>query len=501
MDKLAKTIAVPRDYRAERIPTFPALERTGVLSFTDTNTVTVPSESSLAALVCRDPAYPVWVTSRPSPSSYSFYSVLTGTGDDFVAPANSHTPIPLGALSNFYTNSGSSFTALDYSMPVIKYRENEYFYNTTGFGGIQFTFNSAPGSVTVTLAFETLNSVNNLSVIVYTLASVVVVNGAGLIFTLPTDCMAFRMTSLSMVCTSATVCTCSAYGVTTQTTSIAVPLSVPTGTAASVLFPLSKPVEAVSTTVPWKAVRSTAVGALFSNVTAVLNKEGTVKAARLSTEVLCPLSYLSYDTAINKVYPKDRYFGAMENGLYTFTLPDLGSEIYRDTLNMGSLSVIPTWVAVPSPPGTFDLDKLSYANIISFTDIGTADTTLAVTVDRHIEFRSSSVLFPLGYSAIQLEAYHAAQMALVQLGVFFENPLHLGLIGAAVAQAVRTVASYAYPVVRQVGQAALAAAGDKLLNMANKKLGQMSQAKMVKQPPPKQRQLVPRKKIKVQKKK
>jgi predicted DNA repair protein MutK len=88
-------------------------------------------------------------------------------------------------------------------------------------------------------------------------------------------------------------------------------------------------------------------------------------------------------------------------------------------------------------------------------------------------------------------------MALVQLGVFFENPAHLGLIGAAVATAIRAVAPYVMPAVKQVGKAALMAAGDKLLSMANNKLGQMSQqAKMVKQPQPR-RQVVVTKRVKV----
>jgi hypothetical protein len=265
-----------------------------------------------------------------------------------------------------------------------------------------------------------------------------------------------------------------------------------------VLFPITKPVEAATTIIPWKSVRTTAVGALFSNVTAVLNKEGTVKAARLNSELINPLYSGGYDAAIDRVYPKDRYFGPMENGLYTFTLPDSGSEQYRDVLEHTQNAIFPVWTGRAMNPAVFDLDKLNYFNMIVFTDIGTSDTTLAITADRHIEFRSTSVLFPLGFSTCQLETYHASQMALVQLGVFFENPAHLGLIGAAVAQAVRAVASYAYPVVRQVGQAALMAAGDKMLSMANKKLGQMNQARLVKQPSaPRPRIAMPSRRVKV----
>jgi hypothetical protein len=204
---------------------------------------------------------------------------------------------------------------------------------------------------------------------------------------------------------------------------------------------------------------------------------------------------------MDSVYPKDRYFGALENGLYTFTLPDSGAEQYRDTLQGPTRSLIaPTWAGVPATAAVFDLDKLAYANVIAFNDIGGDATTLAITVDRHIEFRSSSVLFPLGFSTLPLETYHAAQMALVQMGVFFENPTHLGMIASIVASAVRSVASYAAPIAREVGKAALTAAGDKLVNMATRRLGEMNQSKMVKNKDKQQiKTITRRKKVKVAK--
>jgi hypothetical protein len=123
----------------------------------------------------------------------------------------------------------------------------------------------------------------------------------GFSIALPAGTVGFRLTDLNInVTTSATVAS-TAYGITTETASSAVPLSAPTGAGPSVLFPICKPVEAASTTVPWKAVRSTAVGALFSNVTAVMNKEGTIKCARVSSESTSCLAYQNFDTAIDTV--------------------------------------------------------------------------------------------------------------------------------------------------------------------------------------------------------
>lgn len=481
LDGLAKTIAIPREHKAERIPTFPALERTGVLSFTDTKTITVYSEQSLEAMVCRDPAFPVWATQSLSGSS-SIYTMVTGTGDTFTVQSSDTNMIAVGPLANFYTNTGSVYAQVPYSTPILTYQGERYFYNMTNRIGFEFQFLAAPGVSGMTASMALIDSKQEITNHVITAAIWVAGTTAGYSIALPNGTVGFRLIELGISVTTSVTATSLAYGITTETTSSATPLSVPTGVGPSVLFPICKPVEAASTTVPWKAVRSTAVGALFSNVTAVMNKEGTIKCARVSSESTSCLAYRNFDTAIDTVYPKDRYFGAMENGLYTFTLPDTGSESYRDVLVNGDFNVAPIWSGAPLYVANFDLDKLAYANIIVFTDIGTADSTLAVTIDRHIEFRSSSVLFPLGYSRLQLETYHAAQMALVQLGVFFENPVHLSLISAAVASAVRSVAAYAYPVARQVGQAALMAAGDKILSLANKKLGQMSQAKMVKQP-------------------
>lgn len=483
LDRMAKTVAVPRDYKAERIPTFPALERTGVLSFTDTSTVTVPTASTLEAMVCRDPAYPVWVTEIPSDTPFSFYTMLTGTGDAIKVTQGAYSTIPIGPLSNTYSSPGSFLALRDYTMPTLKYNAEHYFYNVTGIMGVCLRFDVTPGACEAAFSVATLDSTGNVTNHVHTSAMFTSTTTVGFAINLPSQTIGFRLVSLEVASTVTATLTSAAYGLTTTIASSATALISPTDTCRRVLFPITKPVEAVSTTVPWKAVRSTAVGALFSNVTAVLNKEGTIKAARISSEILSPLSSADFNTAIDKVYPKDRYFGAMENGLYTYTLPDLGSETYRDTLDYGVQLISPVWSGVFTPGGIFDLDKLSYFNMIVFTDIGSNDSTLAVTIDRHIEFRSSSVLFPLGYSTYPLETYHAAQMALVQLGVFFENPLHMGLIGSAVSQAVRAVASYAYPVVKQVGRAAIAAAGDKILDMANKKLGQMTQAKFAKPSP------------------
>lgn len=483
LDVLAKTIATPRDYKASRIPTFPALERTGVLSFTDTQTVTVSSEGSSYAMVCRDPAYPVWHMSTPVASPFSVYTMFIGSADLVTCIANEPTDVFTPPIANIHTNTSLlTGSAGAYKMPIISYLGERYFYNATGRFAVELSFAAVPGATIATVSLVTLGYSNDLSNSVIYSPCVVTGSSAGFSIGLPTGCTAFRCVGLQIQTANLVNCNSAGFGITSDTASATAGLSAPVGVPPTVLFPITKPTEAYTTVIPWKSVRATSVGSLFSNVTAVMSKEGTVSAARVNTESISAFYTAGWRSAMNSVYPKDRYFGAMENGLYTFTLPDSGAELYRDvTVTVaGDNNMFPIWAHYQCPCGNFDLDKLAYANIIIFDDIGTVDTTLAVTVDRHIEFRSSSVLFPLGFSNMQLESYHSAQMALVQLGVFFENPTHLGLIASAVSQALRTVATYAYPVAKQVGKAALAAAGDTIINMASKKFGQMSQKSMVK---------------------
>lgn len=483
LDVLAKTVAVPREHKALRVPSFPALERTGVLSFTDTNTYAVPATLKGYAMVCRNAAFPVWVTQVPSTTSFSFYTVVNDNTAVVLLTGGEYNSIGSGPIGNVWTNSLGFLSGAAYTMPLLRYENELYFYNVTGYVGIQARCLAAPGISIANIDFAFIDS--KMNVVTKEIRFDLTVSGTEMSGwgILPAGVVGFRVNAISLYVANGTNLLDFGYGVTTSTSLGVSILSNPTGVCASVLFPSVGPTEAFTTTAPWKATRATAVGALFSNVTAAQYKEGTVSAARVNSESVNVLSPSTWEASIAKVYPKDRYFGPLENGLYTFTLPDEGSEKYVDYLPMQTGALMgPNWVSgsmIQTNAAIFDLDNISYANLVVFTDIENSATILAVTVDRHIEFRSSSVLFPLGFSSVALESYHAAQMALVQMGVFFENPLHLGLITSMVANAVRSVAPYVMPAVRTVGRAALTAATDKIVEMANKKIGNMTKQKQM----------------------
>jgi hypothetical protein len=69
---LARTIAVPREFPAIRVPSYPELKRTAVLPFTRTGNVSVQT-ASVAAVAIRNPIYPVWFESTAPVNTATSY--------------------------------------------------------------------------------------------------------------------------------------------------------------------------------------------------------------------------------------------------------------------------------------------------------------------------------------------------------------------------------------------------------------------------------------------
>jgi hypothetical protein len=273
-------------------------------------------------------------------------------------------------------------------------------------------------------------------------------------------------------------------GITTATgTTYALPLTVPNGAPVRRLLPRFSPPEVEVSTLQYSATRATASSVLLSNVSQVMSKEGTVSAARMPTSVPYAFNPTLW-AGFSKVHPKDRYFGALENGLYCYTLPDTHSEEFLDSVGSS-----PTYA---DPIGIVDLRSFGYVYAIICSDLDdTAGTSLAVTLNRHLEFRTSSRLFPTNFAKYTLEQYHTAQMALAQLGCFTENPVHVAAIARMVAQAARV----AWPYVRPYAISAARLAGQAAVGYLGNKLGDMTQKAMVKPPAPQKQ-----KKVKITKK-
>lgn len=476
LDSLAKAVAIPRDHKPVRVPTFPALERTSTLAFTDTRVVPVANADATYALVTRDPAFPVWTSRVLNPLNHSFFNRVT-YADGIPAAAGASITLPPPPLEVVYTGVAvDELTAI----PLIRTEDGDFCPVWARNYGWQMDHSTAPNAGTFVCGVREMLTGGDVRLAEYRTGAAVSGNvQTGNTIPIPEDVVAYRLESAEWTPVDTVAVGTFYFGCTTTHTKVSNPLtspiSVQEGGPGTYLYPVSFPVEYTSVTTPWQSVRCNAAAALFTNVTSVMNKEGTVNAGRLTVDRVSPFAFDLWENAMSVIHPKDRYFGALENGLYTFTLPEQGSEVYRE------VQVTPAGGS--KPIAVFDMRYFQYYNAIIFSDLANsasaAPTNLALTVDRHIEFRTSSVLFPLGFSTLSLESYHVAQMALVQSGVFYENPTHLGVIANVITAGLKKVAPYVYPIIRT----GVKAGAQKVLNMAAKKLGDFAQSQMTKKQP------------------
>jgi hypothetical protein len=166
--------------------------------------------------------------------------------------------------------------------------------------------------------------------------------------------------------------------------------------------------------VPFSSTRVTSLAALFTNVTKALNKEGTVLAGRLNAKTT---NYFDFTAAsFSQLHPSEKYFYGLEEGMYTY-MP-LSSDPYDFVDHVWNQ--VP-WTGQAIPCVNLAQDAHPHAIVFADPDGG---TSLAVNVDWHLEFRNTSVLWPVGVSGITLEALHQAQLGLLSSGFFFNNVDH-----------------------------------------------------------------------------
>jgi hypothetical protein len=212
-----------------------------------------------------------------------------------------------------------------------------------------------------------------------------------------------------------------------------------TGLGVRSFVPLVYAAEFANSQLPWFSTRTTATAALFTNVTQVLNKGGTVLCGRVSPQVLSPWAVTS--SYVNNLHPAEKAFLPYETGAYTYCPPSTDMASFYDY-------TVPVSGPLTSQAPVYRLDNDSLVNHLFFSAPALTGETLAVTVDWHVEFRTSSALFPIGLSTVTLEAFHQAQISLAAAGFFFENPEHKSVL-SRVTSAVRkygpTVASAIHP--------------------------------------------------------
>lgn len=492
---IAQTVALPRDHRPIRLPTFPNLERTAVLAFTDTSTDKLDlskSDGSIEAdyLLTRDPFMPLWASTKVKGRRLFQHKYP----DTQVLNANQTLDILVPAAARW---NGTDDLASN--SPMFRHLQHgDHIY--TFFGGV-VDANTAPSLTiyVVTTAATTNNATLRVSY------SVSTINGKGEVMDtistalhplsaelvggtytfsmgvgLPYDTIAARVYNLQLHGPDPVLNPDKHFNITEVTAGFALgtvsgdPLTGLLGYVTR-LWPRSPPLEMTNSTL-FEAVRATSTACLFTNVTSVMNKEGTASAARVCTKDFPALDATRWE-GFQSVNPKERYFGALEKGLYAFTLPDSASEKFRDGLLWADHGLVINGQQHYSKLNVpiVHIEHLAYATCIRFSDPSdSTPTSLAITLDRHIEFRTTSRIFATGYSTYQLEAYHTAQMALARLGTISENPTHIANLAIAVARALRAVAPivtpYAVGAAQAVAQRGIDYAQNRLNNWRQKTL-------------------------------
>lgn len=159
---------------------------------------------------------------------------------------------------------------------------------------------------------------------------------------------------------------------------------------------------------PLTRSRQTAAAVHFQNITKVMNKEGSVSAARLpfSTDIF------EYTLGDLNVPPMKSYFAALEAGLYSYILPT-ASEDWADYLYRDSISA--AWFAA------VNLDVPSEANCLAFSDPDGA-TSLMLTHDQHVEFVTSSQAWNPTICRTTVETLHQAILSCIAANTFWPGP-------------------------------------------------------------------------------
>lgn len=189
---------------------------------------------------------------------------------------------------------------------------------------------------------------------------------------------------------------------------------------------------------PWIGSRTTAAAALFTNVTQALNKSGTVLWGRLPPTVKDMFSFTRNDLAV--LHPAEKQYLGLEFGTYSYVPPSTDMTFFWDYSENTLTSPIPLY--------RLDNDSLVNCAIMKVP----INTQLAVTVDWHFEFRTTNTLWQIGMSTITLETLHQAQLALVPLGFFFNNEDHKSTIMAIIG-GLKRFAGMLAPIVPLAGTA------------------------------------------------
>lgn len=463
MQGLAKTIALPNMFPPTRYPSFPALERTATIGFSYPTALDTEAGVNTHVMVARQAAWPLWAGQKGSAWGYSarysteMQSPAQGTGDEYDYPIRPEfTDFTSGSQAASpaapWTVGISGALPLPFLFPIIG-RDSatgagDWFYIPGGGAcaviiGSSGAFAFSPSVATaVIFNYEIWTSPgrSTFNSLTFNIPAAKTSNYAVLTPTLEGSWIrpkSINYTSASAPMTQIFVqllsYNTSQISMTTMGAGEGLGTMILGGTVQRTFVPLVGPSEFVTSRLPWYGSRVTAVAGLFTNVSQVINKGGTILAGRSAPSYRDPWQ-VTYDT-LKAFHPSEKAFLPYETGCYTYCPPSTDMADFWDyTLSEG--------LAAKNPLPIYRLDNDAMVNHMFFSAPAAVAESLAVTLDIHLEFRTSSALFNIGLSTITIEAFHQAQIALAAAGFFFENPQHKAVL-SRVVQAARKTTSMA----------------------------------------------------------
>jgi len=484
VEGLARAIALPHEHPPTRFPSFPALERTAVLSYNYPGQWDVPMSDDavgpVRSLLMRQPTYPLWLDQSVKQSgNYITWAlsdpfVLHPDEEDQMLPASyaaSGTGNGTGAASWLTVTGGGTDQPLAYHLlgrdegtgpapwhyhagggQSVVYIRMATGFDPVGTPVLECEFWGGPGNVVTSQSFTGSYLPNDF----------IFFNVVPPITAAFNSNVWWRPTQYSRLGTAATMNSEASFlvayavnglGGATAGSNLTLSASAIVGTVVRML-PFARPIDYAVSDEPWNDTRLTAVSALFTNVTKVLNKEGTVLAGRLvpTSSKVPALAWNFSKEQLSVISPAEKAYLALEHGHYTYAPPSTDLAQFWDyTFPLsGRSSLYVGFIGGQTLP-VVRLDNSSLVNCAIFADMD-GGTSLAINVDWHVEFRTTSQLWPLGLSAMTLETLHQAQLALVAAGFFFPNESHKVEMNSIIAK-IRSWARIAQPIVSAINPA------------------------------------------------
>lgn len=453
MQGLAKAIALPNMHAPARFPSFPALERTAVMGFSAPSVLSVGDTTNPShMMLCRQAAWPCWatelsdftwsytvdyITSRQPTTGTTNQITTLGVSEGLVAwcvgnraatpylpgiIASNPPPFWYPLLGMDSATSSKPWTYITGPKAVVVISRPSKWTNYAIDGELNYEVWTSPGEVSESwVSFTITAGVCGTSCTILPLGEgmwirpkLVTYGSSGLDSPVP---VSFYI--------SITVGNDFGAGYAPSPTD-AGNVTVLSSVLRKTFSPKVFPSEFVNSSLPWESTRTTAVAVLGTNVTQLLNKGGTILCGRVSPENNPPWAVTQ--SYINSLHPAEKAFLPFETGVYSYTPPSTDLSTFWDyTVNTNRYGSDVLHVGIPRAP-VYRLDNDSLVNHLFFSAPAGQSETVAVTVDWHLEFRTSSALFQIGLSTLTLESLHMAQVALATAGFFFENPEHAGIL-------------------------------------------------------------------------